>query len=138
MKHSFIFLILFGLSLTSSLLAQTPDAELGIWGGTVVVKKNYAALGHVKTSTMTVIGYVDLGGNAGLLYGLITNLDSRENAQESTDQTIYLPVNHISEGGELGIIIGNASVYSGTVAPKTLRFTKKAATNKMVSLSYKI
>jgi hypothetical protein len=87
---------------------------------------------------MTVIGYVDLGGNAGLLYGLITNLDSRENAKESTDQTIYLPVNHISEGGELGIIIGNASVYSGTVAPKTLRFTKKAATNKMVSLSYKI
>ena len=88
MKHSFIFLILFGLSLTSSLLAQTPDAELGIWGGTVVVKKNYAALGHVKTSTMTVIGYVDLGGNAGLLYGLITNLDSRENAKESTGYVI--------------------------------------------------
>lgn len=138
MKHKFACLILLGLSLTSSLLAQTPDAELGIWSGSVVIKKSYAALGHTKTSTLLVTGYV--GGPSGgtdSFYGLITNLDNLENAKESYYQSISFPVNKLTEGGDFGVSIGNRTGYGGSVVPKTLRFTKRSTTNKMISIVYK-
>jgi hypothetical protein len=140
MKNSLIAIqcIVLCLACTSTVIAQTPDAELGIWSGSVVIKKSYAALSHTKTSTLMVTGY--MGGALGpnTFHGLITNLDSRENAKDSSDQSIYLPVNQLAEGGAAGIRFLVGGRYDGTVVTKTLRFTKKAATNKMVSLSYKI
>ncbi len=130
--------MLFCLASVCSSLAQTPDAELGIWSGSVVIKKSYAALGHTKISTLMVTGYVGSpGGGPDYFVGLITNLDSRENAKNSNDQTISLPVSQLTEGGIAGFPVGIGNAYETSVVPKTLRFTKRTTTNKMISIAYK-
>jgi hypothetical protein len=126
------------LACISTATAQTPDAESGIWSGTVVIKRIFVELGYTKTSTLTVTGYVGHPNSTpGFFQGLITNLDSRENVRGNNVQTIWVKINTLVEGGTSEVSLGDGFETNGTITAKTLRFTKKLTTNKMVSLTFK-
>lgn len=123
---------------TTDVLGQTPSPEPGIWTGTVVIKKTYLYLNHVKTSTFTVSGYVGtVAVGADYFYGIITNLDNRDNIDNSDrPHEISVPLLGLEENTQSNVYLGSM-VFEVPILLKSLRFTKNATTQKMRSVTFK-
>jgi hypothetical protein len=128
----------FALVCTTDVLGQTPNPEPGIWTGTVVIRRTYLYLGHVQSSIFSVSGYVGAPlTDAESFYGIITNLDNRDKADEQIPKhVVSIGLHLLEENGASNAGLAETSL-NGTILPQTLRFTKDATTQKMRSISYR-